>query len=189
MTDGPHKTLPLPQRWKKVAELANDSASSREDLATGLRAALIKTWEQAVPRPLRERLLRVALGQLFLIDDSRSGDHSVLGAGEQGSQPAQLLAASLGSALESANTCAEAVSRAVGATLEETASRHLRQIEAHMLVKGERECFDLIRSRLEQVDSEFDYAGLADELVEAPDGVQAPKAAKRTGLDEGPRLP
>ena len=66
MSDGPHKTLPLPCPWKKVAEIACEPATPLEDLLAVFAAAMIKTLMDALPNSPIDRVVAVGLEQISL---------------------------------------------------------------------------------------------------------------------------
>lgn len=186
MSDGPWKSLPMRPHWKQVAKQAENGAFSPEELSGAVDTALLKDAEEL---PL-ERVWRVLVpsdqGILFRPDldeelESIRRDHP-------GSKLVQTLLTCLRDQEASGSSGREMVESAVADTLYEWVCDQGRAIQEHYY----RRCRSPkipVDGRLAAARRLCDFRGLASRMV-APSDSSVPShgPAKRSGLDEGPRL-
>jgi hypothetical protein len=192
MSDGPHRSLPLPPRWKDLAKFADKPVYTASDVCAGLTPALGADWKKEV-RPEIPKLLS-----------------SILGGSSQGdlfSSPAQILealdnirahAAGYGLQLAVIDWTKQAVREGFSGqdalvqgsayALEARCASGNRQVEEHYLRDTNNKRASHVRERLEEARRDFDFTGLARSVV-APQTTGFHKApAKQSGLDDGPQL-
>lgn len=185
MSDGPHKSLNMSRRWKKVAEVADNGAYSDKDVQLSMMDALANDWnhvsdalskrvEEIVDRG--ERMLfpeeyAVKLKGLYgTTDDSELGrtflDFAVMHVAD-GTPHDQIC----DTALESA--------------LRKWLSARNRQIEEHYLRRSGSDRAAHLRERVKRAAITLGSEGVVN-LLGARAGKSGPKAlVKRTGLDDG----
>ncbi len=181
MSDGPHRSLPLPPCWKRVAEIAYEPASPAEDLRTVYEHALIKTLKEPVTYWLVGRVLPFPREPV----EGESGPM----AGQTHTEALGLLEDHYDSGLESGLSETDAVGHAIENALREFGGRHILQIDEHCTVNGIPDWASEARGRLERLDAEFDYSHIAGRLADSEGQIAVPKVAKKAGLEEGPPLP
>lgn len=188
MSDGPHRSLNMPSGWKKLAERADNKAFAPEEVRDTLLEALAQDWRAEVPDSAC-RSVRDILGdnQSWLFGDQRAERLEALRD--------QMAGYNLGSAfLDYAIEAAargrrgdEAVTEAAGKALADRAPRGARQVEEHFHRESTHRRAAHVRERIEACVMRSDFGGLAGRLVGGDKGEQ-PRAARRTGLDEGVEL-
>ena len=185
MSDGPWRSLPLRPHWKQVAKRAENGAYSLEETFEARDAALLK---EAKELPLEAVLSVVLDGQGVLLGPDLDGKLEEIGRGHPGSALVQTFISCLRNQLAGGSSGREMVESAVSDTLRECALDHFRAIQEHYYRKSQSPTVD-VRHRLESAYRACDFRELASRLV-APSGSSAspPRPAKRSGLDDGPRL-
>ena len=186
MSDGPWRSLPLRPHWKQVAKQAEIAASSPDELSGALEAALQKEAE-ALPLEAVCRAV-VSDGQGVLFKPDLNGELEALQRRHPGSKVVQTFVTCLLHEESSGSSGSEMVESAVADTLDECARDHSRAIQEHYYRKSRSPTVPVDR-RLASAHRLCDFRGLAARMV-APTGSSAssPGPAKRSGLDEGPRL-
>jgi hypothetical protein len=192
MSDGPHRSLPMPPRWKDLAKYADKASYTTADVCAGLTPALAADWKKEVRAEI-PRLLS-----------------SILGGSPQGdllSSSADLLealdnirahAAGYGLQLAVIDWTKQAVREGLSGeaalvqgtayALEARCASGNRQVEEHYLRDTNNKRASHVRARLEAARASSDFAGLARSVL-APTATGLHKApAKHSGLDEGPKL-
>lgn len=187
MSDGPHRSLPMLQRWRDVAERAAKSAFSADNVCEAVAHALRKDARGLPVEAVREVLGAGRQGYLFVED--RLAEIEALRSGCRGSA---LGNAFVDCAIEAAGdglvgdaACRTALTNA----LEQHTRDHFRGVEEHYLREASARSARFVRDRLDATRRGFAFSELAGELVVPGAGRKpASRLPKHTGLDEGPPL-
>lgn len=185
MSDGPWKSLPMPQHWKQVAKQAENGAFSPEELCGTLEVALLK---HAAELPLEEVCALVLSDQGVLFRPDLDRQFEALRRDHPGSKLVQTLFTCLRDQEAVGSSGREMVESAVADTLDEWARDHSRAIQEHYYRRCRSPTVPVDR-RLAVAHRLCDFQGLASKMVE-PSGSATSSSlpAKRSGLDDGPSL-
>jgi len=186
MSDGPHRSLPLRQHWRKLLERVVTPSFSSGEAVEALCNALINDLREA-PVP---QVLSILQGdrQPSLFHENSVDQLEALRRGCPGSTAGNIL---LDCAIE-ANANGYAGQRAVEMTLENTLEALFRSnsnsIEEHCKRKEAWRAMN-VRTHLKAVWSNVAYSELASEIVSGKaTSNKKVRMSKRTGLDEGPPI-
>ena len=184
MSDGPHKSLPMPPGWKKVAERASKEAYTSNEVREAIDVAIAQDYHKDISHfiasiqdvigsdslfsgdripvleDLRQFVAGCAMGEallnhvIFVVSDGKSGNASLQ----------------------------EAVSR----TFTDWAARRARQVEEHYRRQSGAEKAQNVRSRMEAAIQNTPFTVLANRLL---DPVSKPaRLVKRDKLEDGVQL-
>ena len=188
MTDGPHRILPLPRQWQRVAERAANLNYTSEDVALELRDALYKDAKELPVRQLMRVLGEGGQQSLFheyRLDLIESSDLLSGGTALRATFQTMLVA----SILEGSGK-RNTVQSALAATLKERAFSMCRSIEQHYLLELGCESSIVVRERLLVVIKGCDIEQLTVNLIGShkKPPLDSKRRKRRRGLDEGPHL-
>ena len=186
MIDGPHRTLPLPKHWKKVAQRAENQNYSPEEIASALQDALRIDCQQIGLEKIVEQLRYPTLFRQntlanieFALKSSRDSSISCS------------LWAYMAYNISQDMPLMMAFRNALHLSIDKRIDERFQAIEEHYLASGQPECKQ-IRQTLSEAEKQLKIPELVSTLID-PDPratVGEPKPPKRrTGLDEGPALP
>lgn len=183
MSDGPHKSLPMRDHWRNLAERATTPAFTAEQVAEAFPVALKNDFCEAPLAQLRDIFGDNAQSSLFTAD--RVAQLEATRRECRGSAAGNTL---IDCALE-ANANGLTGDVACRAALENALDTHARagchQIEEHYRRKEPQSTAN-IRDRLNAAWRQCGRSEIASELMS--DGSSKPRLPKRTGIDEGPSL-
>lgn len=185
MSDGPHRSLPMRPRWKRVAECADNRAFEPEEI----RNAMIPALEQDCRRDMSPeflsglcRVCRNREGSLFK-DEANRALEALRGVAGPG-----IGRVVLDHAIRIAASGSTEIDIPVKATthaLKDRAARGARQVEEHYCRESTRPHASRVRERIEQAISRTDMDGLARQIMNREPGRSARPPSKRQGLDDG----
>lgn len=184
MSDGPHRSLPMKPRWKRVADRAFKPAFSMDQVGEAAESALRDDWRAEVSPKFRQLLTKAILedGALF-------ADQALRDLGQLRRDCASPLQAAVvdevRAALEMGLRGSQALEAGVAGAFAQRALRAARQIEEHVLRKVGRAVPGL-RARLESSLGEGQIRDLARGVLTG--SRRRVRLPKREGLEEGPRL-
>lgn len=186
MSDGPHKSLPMPTAWKQFAERICNEAFSEEEVLSALASALINDGNaDKLPNAIESisDLLASNEGALFKNDLAQSiDDERVKYAGYP---MAMLFLDHAKHEFTQAQSNSDAVENAVEASLRERAVRGNRQVEEHYARETSNYDPVHLRSRLESSYSRTDFHELSSNFLSpAGDGGKR-STLKSDGIDDG----
>lgn len=186
MSDGPWKSLPMRQHWKRVARQAENGAFSPEELSEALDVALSKEAEELPLEAVCHVVVPNDQGVLFGPD--LDGEFEAIGRDHPGSKVVQTFLTCLREQEARGSSGREMVVSAAADTLAECARDNSRSIQEHYYRKS-RAPTVAVHRRLASAHHLCDFRGLASRLA-APSGssVSSPRPARRSGLDDGPPL-
>jgi len=191
MSDGPHKSLPMRNGWRKLAERGANTHFDADEIGAAVPDAIGDDWvqegcDQAV-RELRQILTDNRQGSLF--DQAREDRVEALkGVSAQGSPFRRMIIESIIQASESNPDPATALRTGVESALAQRLLRGSFQVEEHYLRSGDAAA-STIRARIAEGIAKVPPASLADHFLSPKGSPSLPHSEKRDGLDDGPRLP
>jgi GNAT superfamily N-acetyltransferase len=187
MSDGPHKSLPMRRRWKRLAEYADNQNFERDQVREAVLPAL-------------ERDCRGEVSEDFLVALCDACDDRQNSLFRNDTHALEALRSSAGTglgrvvldyALQAAtrgDAGAEIAEKAMTAALKDRAARGARQVEEHYYRKSTQGRASRVRERIEQGIRAADIGGLARRLLKSESGRATTEPAKRQGLDDGVKL-
>lgn len=188
MTDGPHRSLPLPRQWQRVAERAANLNYTSEDVALELRDALYKDAKELPVRQIMRALGEGGQQSLFNEDRLDLIESSDLLSGGTALRATfrVMIVASISEGFGGRNE----VLSAMATTLREHACSMCRSIEHHYLLELGCESSNVVRERIlvaiNGCDIERLTLNLASSHKKPP--LVSKRLKRRRGLDEGPHL-
>lgn len=190
MSDGPHKSLPMRDGWRKLAQRAANTNFEPTEISEAIPVAIKDDWnaegcDQTV-RELRAILEDDRQGALF--GQEREDKIGALKDVSAAGFPfRRMLIENITQAAEDGQDAANAVQTGVERALAERIVRGALQVEEHYLRSG-REGAQSIRSRIGQGVANVSLKSLSDQLIN-PGSSSPPLPSKRDGIDDGPPLP
>ncbi len=186
MSDGPHRSLPMRQHWKHVAERAATPAYGPEEIAEAFPIALKKDFREAPVSTIRDILGAGEQNPLF--NDNRAKQLEAVRRVCRGSTAGNTLIDCAIEATENGLTGEAALRSALEGALDAHARSGCHQIEEHYRREEPRSTAD-VRDRLAAARNLCPRSELASELIAGKnDGGDGLRLEKRTGIDEGPSL-
>jgi hypothetical protein len=187
MSDGPHRSLPMGQAWKRVAERADSGAFSADEV----RAEIVPAVERDCRAEINPALLRDVRAAL--------DEHSSLLFKTDVKPVMDGFRAQASSSMDRAildNVCAlsaedragaDVLLKALEAVVAERAARGVRQVEEHYLRRSTAGRANHLRDRMEDAIMTMNTGEVAVRLINRCKPASAP--AKRRSLDDGVELP
>lgn len=191
MSDGPHRTLPMNRRWKKVLELAGNKACSMEEIHQELGYALKEEMSGVVLETVCGILNGKNRGLPFPEDQTPEliQQFDFLREKCRGAVSIEIFLENAIMVATKARGTEKMFEEAVKNSQEEILDAHVRSMEEHCFRKPDGKDPFFIRDRLYEIKETADISSLASETVSE---VRSETAGKRppdkTGLDEGPKL-
>ena len=186
MSDGPHRSLPLPRHWKRFAERMANSAYSVEERNEALEDALLQDFKGSPRAQLCEVLIGTGQGQLFSERETMLSELARIDQQFVGNNAAQALVSSAIQALHEGHSGIDALKYAECASADEVLRAASRSIEEHYHRKASVDDANTIRERLDAI--RIGRQGLGLPSVNVVSRANGPRIRRRTGLDEGPPL-
>jgi len=189
MSDGPHRSLPMGRRWKKLAECLDNGLFSVDDVRDRRDSAILGEFAREVPDALmgslRDILCSSDQGSLF----APSGDEiENLRMQANGSPVGNLLLDCTIDAVNSGQTGEAALAAACGETANEILDRHARGMAEHYQRKtGAKRASDF-QSRLGSIQDGRSMDSLVNRLVQGGRAMVIRAPVRHTGLDDGVRF-
>lgn len=188
MSDGPHRSLSMPRGWMKLAKRADNKAFAPDEVCDALPDALTQDWRAEVPDSVRRRVREIlGDGQSSLFGDQRIGQLESLRGETAGYNLGNAFLDYASEAAARGRHGDKAVAEAASKALADRAVRGARQVEEHYCRKSTQRRAAHVRERIESGVTQSDLGGLAERLVGVGKS-DAPRPAKRTGLDDGVQL-
>jgi hypothetical protein len=184
MSDGPFRSLPMSPRWKKVAEFANNSAASRDDISLAVESAIQQEWKRDVPPDLIEKI-KEEISQPNLFGEP---DFEKLRRIATGKPIANSILNYLNNIGYSDTPSNEILINAITQSIVERSARALRQIQEHCIRRAEADRSFMVGGRITQALREIGYDKLAQKLLDPKAMESSKKMFKKTGLDDGVKI-
>ncbi|MBI3329870.1 MAG: hypothetical protein HYZ81_24575 [Nitrospinae bacterium] len=186
MSDGPHRSLPMPRGWKKVAEYAGNETFASDDVRDALVTAIEQDWRKDISPSLIGSIQDV-LGGATLFSEDRSQVLEDLRQSVAGCTMGNVLLDHMVYTVSDGTSGDTAFQEAVTQTATDWSARCARQVEEHYLRKSSTENAAHVRSRIEEAMQKAPFTALASRLLDTASR-PAPRLVKHDGLDDGVRL-
>ena len=192
MSDGPHRSLPMRQGWRNLAERADRCAFEPEQVADAVPEALGDDWrEEGCDEVVRD--MRAVLGDgrqpsLFAGEkqDALDALKKLSGAGYQ---LRRLVLDSVVQAVDDGFTGTDALVEGAANALAIRCGAGVRQVEEHYLRKSTDNRAANVRQRIEKGGATSDFKGIAWRFLKIDGSSSATPAKKQLdGLDDGVRF-
>lgn len=188
MSDGPHRSLPMPPGWKRVAERSDNAAFSCEEISTALIPALEQDCRAEMSPELIDgvRVVLEAQEASLFKEDVRPQLEALRGVAGCG-----IGRALLENVIEQSPKGAaelDALPGAMTAALQDRAARGARQIEEHYYRKSTTPRAQNTRARIEQSIANSPLEALARQILKLDARDSARPSLRQQGLDDGVRI-
>lgn len=185
MSDGPHRSLPLGRRWKKVAECLDNGSVQIEEVCVLVDAALLSDFE-TVPDVVLTELRRILCdsdqGSLFVADNAEIENLRVL---TDGSPLGGLIVDCAVGAVLSGKVGEAALTSTLSDASQEWMDRHCRGMDEHYQRKTGAVRASEFKSRVCDMQNSHSLPQVAQRLVIGGKAMVIKAPQKRTGLDQG----
>jgi len=190
MSDGPHKSLPMRDGWRKLAQRAANTNFEPTEISEAIPVAIKDDWNaegcgQTV-RELRTILEDDRQGSLFGRERQDKID-ALKDVSAAGFPLRRMIIECVTQAAENGQDAVNAVQIGVERALTERILRGALQVEEHYLRSGD-EAARTIRGRIGLGAASVPIKSLTDQLIN-PSSSSLPPPSKRDSLDDGPPLP
>lgn len=189
MSDGPHKSLPMRNGWRKLAERGANTNFDADEIGAAVPDAIGGDWvEEGCDHAVRElrQILDNRQGSLFS-EEREDRIETLKDVSAQGSPFRRMIIESVIQASESNPDPPTALRAGVESALAQRLLRGSLQVEEHYLRRGDAAA-STIRARIAEGITKMPPASLADHFL-SRGSTSLPHSEKRDGLDDGPRLP
>lgn len=191
MSDGPHKSLPMRNGWRKLAERGANTNFDAAEIDAAVPDAIGDDWveegcDHAV-RELRQILTDNRQGSLFG-QERENRVEALKDISAQGFPFRRMIIESVIQASETNPDPATALRAGVELALAQRLLRGSLQVEEHYLRSGNSAASN-IRLRIAEGIAKVPPASLADHFLSPKGSTSLPNSEKHDGLDDGPRLP
>jgi hypothetical protein len=192
MSDGPHRSLPMRQGWRNLAERADRCAFEPEQVADAVPDALGDDWrEEGCDEVVRD--VRAVLGNgrqpsLFAGEkqDALDALKKLSGAGYQ---LRRLVLDSVAQAVDDGFIGTDALVEGAANALAVRCGAGVRQVEEHYLRKSTDNRAANVRQRIEKGGAMSDFKGMARRFLKIEGSSNVTPAKKQhDGLDDGVRF-
>lgn len=186
MSDGPHRSLPMGRRWKKLAECLDNASFSADDLCERRDSAILGEFKREVPdnvmSVLRDILCSSDQGSLF----GPSGDEiENLRIHTSGSSVCNLL---LDCAIDAVNSGASgeaALAAACHETANEILDRHGRGMAEHYQRETGAKRASHFQMRMKSVQDGRSMDALVNRIAQGGRAMAIRALTRHTGLEDG----
>lgn len=186
MSDGPHRSLPMGRRWKKLAECLDNELFSTEEVRERRDSAILGEFSREVPDTvmagLRAILCSSDQGSLFA---PSSDEIENLRMQANGSPVGNLLLDCTIDAVNSGQTGEAALTKAYGETANEIFDRHARGMAEHYQREAGAKRASHFHSRIGSMQDGHSMAGLVNRLVQGGRAMVIHAPTRHTGLEDG----
>ena len=186
MSDGPHRSLPMGRRWKKLAECLDNASFSTEDLCERRDSAILGEFAREVSDTLmsglRDMLCNSDQGSLF----APSGDEiENLRMHTSGSSVGNLLIDCAIDAVNSGVSGEAALATACNETANEILDRHGRGMAEHYQRETGAKRATHFQLRMQSVQDGRSMDALVNRIVQGGRAMVIRAPTRHTGIDEG----
>lgn len=186
MSDGPHRSLPMRPKWKRVAESADNPAFEAAEVRNALIPALEEDFRKEVSEEFLHGLHHVCSEHETLLFKNHALPMLESLRDEAGSGMGRVVLEYALQAATIGNIGADIANKAIERALTDRAARCSRQVEEHYCRESTEPRANRVRGRIEQAIGNADIRGMA-QRVSASRKTPA-TIAKRSGLEDGVKL-
>jgi hypothetical protein len=183
MSDGPHRSLPMPLGWKKVAEYAGNETFASNDVRDALVTAIEQDWRKNISPGLIGSIQDV-IGGATLFSEDRIQTLEDLRQSVAGCAMGHVLLDHMVYAVSEGKSGDTAFQEAVTRTATDWSARCARQVEEHYLRKSSTENATNVRSRIDEAMQKAPFTALPSHLLNI-ESRPSLRLVKHDGLDDG----
>lgn len=189
MSDGPHRSLNMNRRWRRLAECADNRAFSDDEVARALVPALDQCCREEVPQGVWRRLAGIfGEQQDTLFPQQRVDQICALRAQVAGLPLAGSLVDLSIQAASNGRVNEDVLVSVTTRALIQRAARGNKQVEEHYYRKSSERRTENIRVRLESALQRAALDSLARQHITNGAAPEARRSTKQKGLDDGVQL-
>lgn len=192
MSDGPHRSLPMRNGWKKLAERGDGKLHTAEQVSAAVPLALADDWKEERCDGFIKGVKNILLGgdQNTLFKPSKEETIDALRKLPGSGYPLRgMLRDAFVQAVQDGHSGEAALVKGTADGLTIRCSAGARQVEEHYLLKSNENRATHVRGRIEDGASRADFNTMARAFCELnkPSGPSA--ASKYDSLDDGVPIP
>lgn len=186
MSDGPHRSLPMGRRWKKLAECLDNALFSTDEVRERRDSAILGEFSRessdTLISGLREILSSSEQGALF---PPSSDEIENLRPQGTGSPVESLLLDCAIAAVNSGQSGESALAAACGEAVNEILDRHARGMAEHYQRNVGSDRASHFQSRLRVIQDSGSIDGLIERIVQGGRAMVIRAPTRHTGLNDG----
>jgi hypothetical protein len=188
MSDGPHRSLPMPRGWKRLAECGDNRAFAPDEICKAIIPALEQDCHNEIAPAFLDPFRSVFLDQeSFLFKDQMGPQLEALRA-NAGCGIGRLILEHAIQTAERGGTGMEGLVEATTNALTDRAARGARQVEEHYCRKSSAPRAQKVRARIEEAIGGAAIKGLARQVLKIDQRPSSSRTLRQRGLDDGVRL-
>ncbi len=188
MSDGPHRSLPMRQRWKHVAERGANDNFAPDQIATAIQPALEQDCRAELDTEFLDDIRALIDTQENSLFKEDIRPHLEELRAKAGCGIGRVFLENVAQLSESGQAEFDVLARAMTAALEDHAARCARQVEEHYLRKSTTPRAQNTRARIEQSIGLTPIKALARQILKMETRSSSRPALRLEGLDDGVRL-
>ena len=189
MSDGPHRSLNMRKGWKRLCKLADNAATSPQEICDAVVPALEQDWRGDMSSGLFNRVRQILSepqGSLFV--EQRIGELEALRRQTAGHGLARsFLDCAIQTVIEGGGGPAAILTTTQNAVIDR-AARGIKQAEEHYIRESNAPRAENVRVRMEAGIQGAALEALARRLSNTDSAPAAPAPNKQQGLDDGVQL-
>ena len=186
MSDGPHKSLQMSRKWKRVAERIYNEAYSPEEARDALMVSVKEDWRQQIPESFVNEVQNVLSdGQSDLFCDQNVQKLELLRAEVAGCPVAGGFLDYVVQAVAKGFSGEDALLESACQVITDLTARGARQVEEHYRRESPRNGVTDVRQRTEEAIGRLDTTTTARQFLGIDKSERPRSPTKQTGLDDG----
>lgn len=186
MSDGPHRSLPLPKLWKELAKRADQQTYGLEQVAEAAASALAGDLKNEVKWALLDALKSIFTGRDNSLQSPEIALQELEGAKKlaAGSVFGMNAVAFSIELINDGNFGLDAFHDAIGAAAKHRGFANIKSVEEHYLRKENQQRASKVKTRLESAISGLSENRLGSLLANRESAIRR-RPRKKTSIDEG----
>ena len=184
MSDGPHKSLPLPPHWKKFAERIYKPAFSILEMTDAATDALLRDFSTEVPHGVLEELREVLYHEQPTLFGEQGQQLETLQKQADGYPLRRVFLENVANA-DKTHSSDDMLIEAIRRSVLDLMARRARQIEEHYYRQPKKLEDVNVRERIESTCKELDEATIAHRLLGDNQIASFERTTKQHGVDDG----
>ena len=189
MSDGPHRSLPMGRKWKKLAECVDNASFSVGELRERRDSAILGEFSREIPNRLMSSLREVlSISDQGVLIAPSGGEIEYLRPQANGTPVGNLLLDCLVESVSSGQTGEGALIAAFSEAATEILNRQLRGMAEHYQREARAKRAIHFQSRLGAIHDIRSMESLARRIVQGGSATVVRAPTRYTGLDDGVRL-
>ena len=186
MSDGPHRSLPMRPKWKRVAESADNTAFGADEICNALVPALEEDCRSEVSADFLDGLRRFCTDQETLLFKKEALPALESLRDLSGSGMGRVVLEHAIQAAATGSVGIDIAEKAMNHALRDRGARCARQVEEHYCRESSVPRANQVRGRIEKAIGDADIAGITRRVLNP--GTGRATVEKRAGLEDGVKL-